>query len=73
MGNTTPCHYHFRITPQIIKNLIFVGQFTRDNTHFIEFNDFVFSIKDYWSHRIPIGCDNERPLFLTDRNIKHSS
>ncbi|GJX75552.1 hypothetical protein Tco_0322363 [Tanacetum coccineum] len=43
-----PLHLHnVLVTPNIIKNLISVRQFTRDNNCTIEFDAFSFSEKDY--------------------------
>nr|GEV11441.1 ribonuclease H-like domain-containing protein [Tanacetum cinerariifolium] len=39
------------ITPHIIKNLIFVRQFVRDNNCTIEFDAFGFSVKDFMTRR----------------------
>ena len=43
-----PLHFHnILISPAIIKNLISVRQFTRQNKTSIEFDSFGFTIKDY--------------------------
>ncbi|GJX46476.1 hypothetical protein Tco_0271666 [Tanacetum coccineum] len=40
------------ITPHIVKNLIFVCQFVRDNNCTIEFDAFDFSVKDFMTRRV---------------------
>nr|GEX08689.1 hybrid signal transduction histidine kinase M [Tanacetum cinerariifolium] len=48
-----PLHLHnVLVTPNIIKNLIYVRQFTRDNNCTIEFDAFGFSVKDFWTRHI---------------------
>ncbi|GJT21831.1 ribonuclease H-like domain-containing protein [Tanacetum coccineum] len=39
------------ITPNIVKNLIFVRQFVRDNSCTVEFDPFGFSVKDFITRR----------------------
>ncbi|GJY42912.1 hypothetical protein Tco_0431125 [Tanacetum coccineum] len=46
------------ITPHIVKNLIFVRQFVRDNNCTIEFNAFSFSVKDFLTRRVLLRCDS---------------
>ncbi|GKD00369.1 hypothetical protein Tco_1170643 [Tanacetum coccineum] len=45
------------ITPNIVKNLISVRQFIRDNKCTIEFDEFGFYVKDYWTCQILLRCD----------------
>ncbi|GJZ39133.1 hypothetical protein Tco_0585696 [Tanacetum coccineum] len=45
------CLNNVLITPHIVKNLIFVRQFVRDNKCTIEFDAFGFSVKDFISRR----------------------
>ncbi|GJR16751.1 ribonuclease H-like domain-containing protein [Tanacetum coccineum] len=45
------------ITPHIVKNLIYVRQFVRDNNCTIEFDAFGFSVKDFLSRRVLLRCD----------------
>ncbi|GJU74631.1 ribonuclease H-like domain-containing protein [Tanacetum coccineum] len=45
-------------TPNIIKNLISVRQFTRDNKCSVEFDEFGFSVKDFLTHHILLRCDS---------------
>ncbi|GJT48852.1 hypothetical protein Tco_0975009 [Tanacetum coccineum] len=51
------------VTPNIIKNLIFVRQFTRDNNCTIEFDAFGFSVKDFLTRHILLRCDNLGNLY----------
>ncbi|GJZ95753.1 ribonuclease H-like domain-containing protein [Tanacetum coccineum] len=52
------------ITPHIVKNLIFVRQFVRDNDYTIEFDSFGFSVKDFKTRRVLLRCDSTRDLYL---------
>ncbi|GJS33974.1 ribonuclease H-like domain-containing protein [Tanacetum coccineum] len=59
-----PLHlYNVLITPNIIKNLIFVPQFTRDNNCTIEFDAFGFSVKDFLTRHILLRCDSSGDLY----------
>ncbi|GJT43845.1 ribonuclease H-like domain-containing protein [Tanacetum coccineum] len=59
-----PLHLHnVLVTPNIIKNLISVRQFTRDNNCTIEFDAFGFSVKDYLTHHILLRCDSSSDLY----------
>ncbi|GJY77602.1 ribonuclease H-like domain-containing protein [Tanacetum coccineum] len=40
------------ITPHIVKNLISVRQFIRDNNYVVEFDAFGFSVKDFMTRRV---------------------
>ncbi|KAJ9566982.1 hypothetical protein OSB04_002948 [Centaurea solstitialis] len=51
------------ISPNIIKNLISVRQFTRHNKVSIEFDAFGFTVKDYQTRRPLIRCDSDGPLY----------
>ncbi|GKA88314.1 hypothetical protein Tco_0810078 [Tanacetum coccineum] len=56
-----PLHLHnVLVTPNIIKNLISVRQFTRDNNCTIEFDVFGFSVNDYLTRHI---CDSLGDLY----------
>ncbi|GKB60369.1 ribonuclease H-like domain-containing protein [Tanacetum coccineum] len=46
------------ITPNIVKNLIYVCQFVHDNNCTVEFDAFDFSIKDFMTRRVPLRCDS---------------
>ncbi|GJY71481.1 ribonuclease H-like domain-containing protein [Tanacetum coccineum] len=59
-----PIHlYNVLVTPNIIKNLIFVRQFTRDNNYTIEFDVFGFSVKDFLTRHILLRCDSPGDLY----------
>ncbi|GJW15041.1 ribonuclease H-like domain-containing protein, partial [Tanacetum coccineum] len=51
------------VTPNIIKNLISVRQFTRDNNCTIEFDVFGFSVKDFLTRHILLRCDSSGDLY----------
>ncbi|GKB27818.1 ribonuclease H-like domain-containing protein [Tanacetum coccineum] len=51
------------ITPHIVKNLIYVRQFVRDNNCTIEFNAFGFSVKDFLTRRVLLRCDSTGDLY----------
>nr|GEX48100.1 ribonuclease H-like domain-containing protein [Tanacetum cinerariifolium] len=62
--SSKPLHLnHILVTPHIIKNLISVRQFTRDNDVSIEFDAYGFSIKDYQTGRLLLRCDSTRDLY----------
>nr|GEV19081.1 ribonuclease H-like domain-containing protein [Tanacetum cinerariifolium] len=59
-----PLHLHnVLVTPNIIKNLIFVRQFTRDNSCTIEFDAFGFSVNDFLTRHILLRCDSSGDLY----------
>nr|GEY50778.1 ribonuclease H-like domain-containing protein [Tanacetum cinerariifolium] len=59
-----PLHLHnVLVTPNIIKNLIFVRQFTRDNNCTVEFDAFGFSVKDFLTRHILLRCDSSGDLY----------
>ncbi|GJY70787.1 hypothetical protein Tco_0474490 [Tanacetum coccineum] len=51
------------ITPHIVKNLIYVRQFVRDNNCTVEFDAFGFSVKDFLTRRVLLRCDNTKDLY----------
>ncbi|GJX43593.1 ribonuclease H-like domain-containing protein [Tanacetum coccineum] len=51
------------VAPYIIKNLISVHQFTRDNNCTIEFDAFGFFVKDFLTHHILLRCDSSGDLY----------
>nr|GEW04584.1 ribonuclease H-like domain-containing protein [Tanacetum cinerariifolium] len=51
------------ITPHIVKNLIFVRQFVRDNNCTIEFDAFGFFVKDFMTRRVLLRCDSTGDLY----------
>ncbi|GJW25777.1 hypothetical protein Tco_0039588 [Tanacetum coccineum] len=63
--SSKPLHLnHILVTPHIIKNLISVRQFTRDNDISVEFDAYGFSVKDYQTRRLPLRCDSTGDLYL---------
>ncbi|GJR64496.1 ribonuclease H-like domain-containing protein [Tanacetum coccineum] len=59
-----PLHLHnVLVTPNIIKNLISVCKFTRDNNCTIEFDAFGFSVKDFLTRHILLRCDSSGDLY----------
>ncbi|GJR22746.1 ribonuclease H-like domain-containing protein [Tanacetum coccineum] len=51
------------VTPNIIKNLIYVRQFTGVNNCTIEFDAFGFSVKDFMTRHILLRCDSSGDLY----------
>ncbi|GJZ20895.1 hypothetical protein Tco_0557934, partial [Tanacetum coccineum] len=51
------------ITPHIVKNLIYVRQFVRENNFTIEFDAFGFSVKDFMTRRVLLRCDSTGDLY----------
>ncbi|GKB25388.1 ribonuclease H-like domain-containing protein [Tanacetum coccineum] len=51
------------ITPNIVKNLISVRQFVRDNSCTVEFDPFGFSVKDFITRRVVLRCDSTSELY----------
>nr|GFA70510.1 ribonuclease H-like domain-containing protein [Tanacetum cinerariifolium] len=51
------------ITPHIVKNLIYVRQFVRDNNCTIEFDAFDFSVKDFMTRQVLLRCDSMGDLY----------
>ncbi|GJS93608.1 ribonuclease H-like domain-containing protein [Tanacetum coccineum] len=51
------------ITPHIVKNLIYVCQFVRDNNCTIEFDAFGFSVKDFMTRQVLLRCDSTGDLY----------
>ncbi|GJX33634.1 ribonuclease H-like domain-containing protein [Tanacetum coccineum] len=58
------------ITPNIVKNLIFVRQFVRDNSCTVEFDPFDFFVKDFITRRVLLRCDSTGELYPV---TKHST
>lgn len=62
------------ITPNIIKNLIYVRQSTTHNNCSIDFDPFGFTVLDYQTRRPLIRCDGSDPLYpVTKPTIMCSS
>nr|GEW88399.1 ribonuclease H-like domain-containing protein [Tanacetum cinerariifolium] len=51
------------ITPNIVKNLIFICQFVRDNSCTVEFDPFGFSVKDFITRRVLLRCVSTGDLY----------
>ncbi|GJZ60164.1 hypothetical protein Tco_0615980 [Tanacetum coccineum] len=60
-------HYNVLVTPNIMKNLIYVRQFTRDNDCTTEFDAFSFSVKDFLTRHILLRCDNSSDPYLVTK------
>ncbi|GKC81179.1 ribonuclease H-like domain-containing protein, partial [Tanacetum coccineum] len=59
-----PLHLnHILVTPHIIKNLISVRKFTRDNDVSVEFDAYGFSVKDYQTQKLLLRCDSTGDLY----------
>nr|GEX26220.1 ribonuclease H-like domain-containing protein [Tanacetum cinerariifolium] len=62
--SSKPLHLnHIHFTSHIIKNLISVRQFTRDNDVSVEFNAYDFYLKDYQTGWILLRCDSTGDLY----------
>nr|GEY27883.1 NB-ARC domains-containing protein [Tanacetum cinerariifolium] len=51
------------ITHHILKNLIYVRQFVRDNNCTIKFDAFGFSVKDFMTRQVLLRCDSTGDLY----------
>ncbi|GKE99969.1 ribonuclease H-like domain-containing protein [Tanacetum coccineum] len=51
------------VTPNIVKILISVRQFVRENKCTIEFDEFSFSVKDFRTRQILLRCDSTGDLY----------
>ncbi|GJS17193.1 ribonuclease H-like domain-containing protein [Tanacetum coccineum] len=51
------------ITPHIVKNLISIRQFVRDNNCTIKFDAFGFSVKYFLTRRVLLRCDSTGDLY----------
>ncbi|GJW75819.1 hypothetical protein Tco_0135189 [Tanacetum coccineum] len=61
---TQPLHLNnVLITPHIVKNLIYVHQFVRENNYTIEFDSFGFSVKDFMTRRVLLRSDSTGDLY----------
>ena len=64
-----PLHLrHVLVTPNIIKNLISVRQFTTDNHCIVAFDPFGFSVKDLLSRREILRCNSTGELYTFSRS-----
>nr|GEY70799.1 ribonuclease H-like domain-containing protein [Tanacetum cinerariifolium] len=61
---TRPLHLHnVLVTPNIIKDLLSVHQFTRDNSCTVEFDAFGVSVKDFLTLHVFFRCDSSGDLY----------
>jgi hypothetical protein len=60
------------VSPQIIKNLISVRQFTTDNNCSVEFDPAGCSVKDLNSRNVIVRCNNSGPLYPLRLDPAHS-
>ncbi|XP_071700063.1 uncharacterized protein [Rutidosis leptorrhynchoides] len=69
-----PLHLHnILVTPNIVKNLISIHQFTRDNIVSVEFDPFGFSMKDYLTRQLLLRCDSTGDLYpVTPPSLQHA-
>ncbi|GJV66524.1 ribonuclease H-like domain-containing protein, partial [Tanacetum coccineum] len=69
-----PLHlHHVLVTPNIIKNLIFVHQFTRDNNVSVDFDAYGFSVKDYQTCQLLLCCDRTGDLYLVTQQPSNTT
>ncbi|GJW91787.1 ribonuclease H-like domain-containing protein [Tanacetum coccineum] len=65
-----PLHlHHVLVTPNIIKNLISVQQFTRDNNVSVDFDAYSFSVKDYQTRRLLLRCESIGDLYPVTQQL----
>jgi hypothetical protein len=55
--------------PDIVRNLLSIRQFTRDNHCSIEFDAFVCSVKDPWTGCLILRCDSSRDLYTISPDL----
>jgi len=60
------------VSPQLIKNLISVRQFTVDNNCSVEFDPYGCSVKDLFSRNVIIRCNSSGPLYPLQLPVAHS-
>jgi hypothetical protein len=51
------------VAPSLVRNLLSVRQFTRDNNCSIEFDEFGFSVKDLRTRRVILRCNSRGDLY----------
>lgn len=67
----TPYHLsNTLVALNIVKNLIYVSQFSRDNNYSIEFDPFGFSVKDLLTRTVTLRCNTSGDLYPV---MAHSS
>lgn len=63
-----PLHLHnVLVTPNIIKNLSSIRQFTCDNNCSVEFDPFGFFVKDLWTRHLLLQCNSNGELYPSYR------
>ena len=60
------------VSPQLIKNLIYVRQFTIDNNCSVEFDPTGCSVKDLLSRNVIVRCNSSGPLYPLRLPAAHS-
>lgn len=63
LPNTSVSLSNTLIAPTIVKNLISAHQFTRDNSYYIEFDPFGFSVKDLRTKAEILRCNSSGDLY----------
>ena len=61
--HTSLCLNNVLVSPQLIKNLISVHQFTTDNNCSVEFDPSGCSVKDLLSRKLIVRCNSSGPLY----------
>jgi hypothetical protein len=54
---------HVLLVPRLVRNLLSIRQFTRDNFCSVEFDARGFSVKDLKTHRVILRCNREGDLY----------
>ncbi|KAK1684062.1 hypothetical protein QYE76_044910 [Lolium multiflorum] len=54
---------HVLLVPHLIRNLLSIRQFTRDNYCSVEFDAFGFSVKDLKTRRVILRCNSDGDLY----------
>ena len=60
------------VAPKIVKNLVFVRRFTTDNWCIVEFDPFVFSVKDLQTKKTILRSDSSGDLYPVPPSLKSS-
>jgi hypothetical protein len=55
---------HVLLVPRLIRNLLSIHKFTRDNFCSVEFDALGFSVKDLKNRRVILRCNNEGDLYM---------
>lgn len=71
--SSSPLHLNnVLVTPSLVKNLISVRQFTRDNNVSLEFDPAGFSIKDLPTQTVKLRCDSPGDLYPLRLPLQHA-